>query len=165
MTASLQRRDAILRIIREDEVHSQEQLLGLLGRRGFVVTQPTLSRDLRELGLVKTPGGYVAPEDIAPANVAQFAPSERREERLEQLVREFVVSVERGGTMVVIKTPPADAQPVARALDEAGLPGILGTVAGDDTIFIAVRTVKIASALVRRFTGLLSASYPRRRRA
>lgn len=165
MTTAIQRREAILRIIREDELHSQEELLARLRKLGFDATQPTLSRDIRDLGLVKTPNGYVLPQDLGAENVAVFTPVERREERFEQLVREFVISVERGGTLVILKTPPADAQPVARALDLAELPGILGNIAGDDTIFVAVRTTKAAVALVRRIESLIHASTSRRRRA
>ena len=75
---ALRRREEILRIVRETTVHSQDELLVHLARVGFRVTQPTLSRDVRELGLAKTPSGYVAPEAIThAANVAVFAPRER----------------------------------------------------------------------------------------
>ena len=75
------RQEAIVSIVREQMVHSQDELLSLLRRRGFKVTQPTLSRDIRELGLAKTPAGYVLPGELAP--VALFAP---RGEKLEHLL-------------------------------------------------------------------------------
>src|SRR4051812_35498614 len=84
----MRRREEILRIVRETAVHSQDELLGALRTHGFTVTQPTLSRDLRELGLVKTPQGYVSPAAMAP--VAAFP----REHRFEQLVRDTVISAE-----------------------------------------------------------------------
>src|SRR5206468_1933085 len=91
----LRRRETIMTIVRETAVHSQEELLPLLRRRGFRVTQPTLSRDLRELGLAKTPGGYVAPGDLASVTpIASFTPREVREERFEQTVRDTLLSAE-----------------------------------------------------------------------
>src|SRR5687768_17612918 len=89
---AMRRREEILRIVRSTAVHSQDELLTALRQHGFDVTQPTLSRDLRELGLVKTPNGYVSPEALAP--VATFMPRETREHRFEQLVRETVIFAE-----------------------------------------------------------------------
>src|SRR5205809_462538 len=132
------RREEILRIVAGAAVHSQDELQSTLRKRGFRVTQPTLSRDLRELGLVKTPAGYVAPERLA--TVAEFRPRETREHRFEQLVREFAVSAEAAMNMVVIKTPIAAAQPVASAIDATEIEDKLGTIGGDDTIFVAFRT-------------------------
>jgi transcriptional regulator of arginine metabolism len=80
----------------------------------------------------------------------------RREERLERALREWVLGVATAGNLVVLKTPPAAAHPVARALDEAALEGVVGTIAGDDTIFLAAATAGIAHRLARRLTsGLL----------
>jgi len=142
----MRRREEILRIVRDTAVHSQDELLALLRKRGVRVTQPTLSRDLRELGLVKTPGGYVAPG----APVATFVPRDIVEGRLEHLVRDFVVSAEAAGNLVIIKTPPAAAQPVASAVDSSPDDDILGTIGGDDTIFVAFRTIASAAAFARR---------------
>ena len=139
------------RIVRERNVHSQDELLHALRRHGFRVTQPTLSRDLRELGVAKSPNGYVAPGDLAAVTpIAAFTPRELREERLEQLVRDSVLSAEAAGNMVVIKTPAAAAQPVASAMDAAPLDDVLGTIGGDDTIFVALRTPTAAAAFARR---------------
>ena len=91
------RRDEVLRIVRETTVHSQEELLSLLRKRGYRVTQPTLSRDVREIGLAKTANGYVAPGDLAPP--IPFAPRELRESRLEQLVRDSVLFAETAGNL------------------------------------------------------------------
>lgn len=144
----MRRREAILAIVRETTVRSQDELLAALRARGFSLTQPTLSRDLRELGLVKTPNGYVSPETIAP--VATFVPRESREHRLEQLVRDLVVSAEAAVNMVVIKTPVAEAQPLASAIDAAPIDGLLGTIGGDDTIFLAFRSADDAQRFVQR---------------
>lgn len=145
---ALRRREEILRIVRETAVHSQDELMASLRQRGFKVTQPTLSRDLRELGLLKTPNGYMTADALAP--VAQFAPRESREHRFEQLVRDRVLSAEAALNMVVIKTPVAEAQPLASAIDAADIEDILGTLGGDDTIFIAFRTTAAAESFSRR---------------
>jgi len=135
-----------LRLIRSGPVRSQEHLRHLLRQRGFVVAQPTLSRDVRELGLAKTPRGYVAPAEA----VAQFAPAAMRQSKLDRALRGFALSVQAAGALVVVKTPPAAAQPVARALDEAPLAGVVGTIAGDDTVFVATPNERAARALARR---------------
>jgi transcriptional regulator of arginine metabolism len=145
------RRDEILRIIGESAVHSQDALLALLRKRGFKVTQPTLSRDLRELGVAKSPAGYVAPGALATVtSIAAFTPREDREERLDRIVRESVLSAQAAGNLVVVRTPVAAAQPLASAIDAAQLDEVLGTIGGDDTIFVALATPSAASALARR---------------
>lgn len=153
----LRRRDEILRIVGDQSVHSQDELLALLKKRGFRVTQPTLSRDLRELGVAKSPNGYVTRDAFAGGAVVAFAPRDVIETRLEQAVAEFVTGVDNGGNLVVIRTTVASAQPVASAIDAASIDGVLGTIGGDDTIFVAFRTPSTASAFaerVRRIVGI-----------
>ena len=158
----MRRREEILRIVRETAVHSQDELLAALREHGFTVTQPTLSRDLRELGLVKTPNGYVSPEALAP--VAAFA-SRVVEHRFEQLVRDSVVSAEAAMNLVVIKTPIAAAQPLASAIDATEIDDAMGTIGGDDTIFIAFRTPAAAAAFARRVHEIAGLSPRSRTRA
>lgn len=161
---ALRRREEILRIVGEIPVHSQDELLALLTKRAFKVTQPTLSRDLRELGLIKTPSGYVAPETLAqPQNVAFFTPRELREERFEHIVRDSVISAVAAMNMVVIKTPPAAAQPVASALDSTSVEDVLGTIGGDDTIFVALSSPTAAAAFARRIQQIAGLTPARRR--
>jgi len=148
----LRRHETILALVRSSAVRSQGQLQRLLRRRGLAVAQPTLSRDLRDLGLAKTPRGYVAPEG-APG---RFTPAPRRDVRLGRALRGFALSVRAAASLVVVKTPPAAAPPLARALDEAGLPEALGAIAGDDTIFIATRDARAARALARRLAGTIA---------
>ena len=138
-------------LVRSGTVRSQAQFQQLLRKRGIVVAQPTLSRDLRELGLAKTPLGYLVP----PSADRQFAPSALREEKLRRALRGFALSVVPAGSLVVIKTPPASAHPVARALDEAELAAVVGTIAGDDTVFVATPSERAARALARRLTASL----------
>ena len=144
------RHEAIRDVMRSGEVRSQAELRELLRRRGIVVAQPTLSRDLRALGLAKTARGYVVPE----ASV-QFAPAATRDANLKRVIRTFVVSVQAAASLVVVRTPPAGAHPVARALDEAGSPDVVGTIAGDDTVFVATPGERAARAVARRLTAVL----------
>ena len=157
-TSILRRRDAIVRLVREEPVRSQEELQRLLARRGFEATQPTLSRDVREIGLVKTPRGYALPGAADPAGDA-----ERRAERLERALAESVLSVRQAGSLVILRTPPAGAHPVARVLDEAGLPEAVGTIAGDDTVFVAAADEAAALSLARRLSTPAAAPARRRR--
>jgi transcriptional regulator of arginine metabolism len=135
----LRRRSEIVRLVQAGGLRSQEDIRRGLRQRGIAVAQPTLSRDLKVLGLAKTPAGYVT----SPS--AQFVPAERRHQALERALREFALSVQVAASLVVIRTPPAGAHPLARALDEADVADAVGTVAGDDTVFVA--TPGAASAL------------------
>ena len=131
MKAERQRR--IVHLLRENDVTSQAALAELLREHGERVTQATLSRDLDELGAVKTRRAngelvYDVPEE-PPANT----------EHLHKMLVEFLVAVEPTANLVVLRTPPGGAQPVARALDTAGVEGVLATVAGDDTILVVCR--------------------------
>jgi transcriptional regulator of arginine metabolism len=121
-----ERHRAILALVNRGAVHTQQEIAEGLARRGLRATQATISRDIQELGLVRSGAGY----RIAAA-----------------LVRELVLSVELVSPLAVIKTPPGTANLVARRIDEAGLPGIAGTVAGDDTIIAVLRQRSAARAL------------------
>ncbi len=159
---TLKRRDEILKVIRDGAVHSQEELQHRLQRRGIDVAQPTLSRDLKDLGLAKSAAGYVVPGAEASASDGEVRA--RREERLERALREWVLDVAAAGNLVVLKTPPAAAHPVARALDEASLEGAVGSIAGDDTIFLAAASDAVAQRLARRLASGLLPGRPRRAR-
>ena len=156
----MRRREEILRIIRETAVHSQDELMAALRKHGYRVTQPTLSRDLRELGVVKTPNGYVTPEALAP--VAAFPPRVSASLRFEQFVQNSVLSAEAALNLVVIKTPVAAAQPLASAIDATDIEDAIGTIGGDDTIFVAFRTPAAAASFARRVHELagLTATRP-----
>lgn len=163
--AGLHRRHTILRIVSEGRVRSQEELQERLRRQGIRVTQPTLSRDLKDLAIAKSPTGYVttASEGVPAAPPAGEASAEvKRAETLDRTLREFALSVDRSGTLVVIKTPPASANPVARAIDDARLPGSAGTIAGDDTIFLAARSASHAARLAARLLRPIHPGGPRR---
>lgn len=163
--SSNQRREIIARVVSHGTVHTQDELLRLLRKEGVRVTQPTLSRDIAEIGLVKTPSGYALPAAITGQDDPLLSPQTRRDERLAQNVRDFVVDVRKAGTMVVVKTIVAAAQPVARAIDEASLPEIVGTLGGDDTIFLATASDSDAERVIRRLSAHMRSRTPRRGRA
>jgi transcriptional regulator of arginine metabolism len=152
------RHEAIVSIVREQTVHSQDELLAILLKRGFKVTQPTLSRDIRELGLAKTPAGYVIPGDLATVTPIVSV------KRVDQLLRDSVIFAEAAGNLVVLKTPAAAAQPVARALDATPPEDALGTVGGDDTIFVAFRHAASANTFAQHAQQIAGIT-PRRVRA
>ena len=146
--SKLSRHKAILELLHESPVPSQEELQRLLHRRGFDAGQATLSRDIRELGLVKSsegytlPGGEVATETDLPS--------------VSRLVREFVTSVRAAENLLVTKTSVGSAQPVAAALDEENWPEAIGTIAGDDTILIVCQDRRAAGRLADRIQGMLA---------
>jgi transcriptional regulator of arginine metabolism len=125
--SKLMRQNVIREIVRHGETASQDDLRRALLRRGLRVTQATLSRDLHELGVIKTGTGYaLSPSDSADSVLPT----------LERLVREFVREVRRAQNQVVLKTTVGSAQPVAAAIDAEEWPEVVGTIGGDDTILI-----------------------------
>ncbi|MFI5912643.1 arginine repressor [Dactylosporangium sp. NPDC051541] len=134
-TTKAARLDRISAIIRGSSVHSQTELADRLAGDGFQVTQATLSRDLEELRAVKVRGAYLIPEDGERA----LRPAEEAPPRLIRLLRELLTGVDCSGNLVVLRTPPGAAQFLASAIDRTGLPDIVGTIAGDDTILIVAR--------------------------
>ena len=128
-----QRQHRIARLLEEQVISSQVQLVELLATEGLNLTQATVSRDLEELGAVKVriPGGamaYAIPE-LAKDRVAP-------EEVLRKVLGEFLVEAAHSANLAVLRTPPGSAHVVASALDRANLSDVLGTVAGDDTVLV-----------------------------
>ena len=148
-----QRHAAILKIVRSGKVASQEQLRELLRAEGFDVTQATLSRDIRELGLVKTGDGYSLPTN---GNGNGHGHSDAALPSVSRLVREFVTSVCAAQNLLVTKTSVGSAQPVAAALDGENWPEAIGTIAGDDTILIVCTDSRSAGRLAGRIQGMLA---------
>ncbi len=144
-----QRHAAILKLIRRDTVASQEQLRGLLRAEGFDVTQATLSRDIRELGLAKVAapdgGSHYAPPPEAGSAIRPH---------LEQLLPSMLVSLEGVGPLLVLKTPAGGAQALGLALDGAGWREIIGTIAGDDAILVISRSERARRAVQTRLKEL-----------
>lgn len=146
-----QRQHRIARLLSEQPVASQVQLVELLAADGVVATQATVSRDLDELGAIKVrvPGGelvYAIPEHPAE----QVAPHEH----LRRVLGDWAVEVHASANLVLLRTPPGSAHVVASALDRAGLEGLLGTVAGDDTVLVVAATGHDGDALAERLREL-----------
>jgi transcriptional regulator of arginine metabolism len=132
LDAQILRRDAIVRILRQAAVGRQAELVRLLRREGFEATQSSVSRDLREIGVVKGADRY-----LLPASEDALTPSHFED------VRAFVKGYRgAGAALTVIRTTAGAAQSVAIAIDKAHWPEIVGTIAGDDTIFIATENVR-----------------------
>jgi transcriptional regulator of arginine metabolism len=128
-----ERQRAILELVRDRPVQTQQELARALTERGFTATQATVSRDIQELGLVRTGSGYQPGSPVSA-------------------VSELVISMTQVEFVVVIRTPPGTANLVARAIDESAMPGVAGTLAGDDTI-LAVLSDRHAAERLRSFLG------------
>jgi len=140
------RQKAILDLLDEGPVESQDALQHSLVRRGFAVGQATLSRDIHELKLVKGPEGY--------ARITESKGSETFLPSVMHMAYQFIVEVRQAQNMLVIKTTVGSAQPVAAALDASHWPEVVGTLAGDDTVLVVAADKKKAQALARRIRQL-----------
>ena len=143
------REQAILEITGNEVVHTQSELVEALRDRGIEVTQSTVSRDIKRLGLVKVPTAdgeyrYAPPEIMSDTSPAA-------EEDLREAFEEFLTDVDTGTAIVAISTPPGSANPVAVAIDDAELSGVVATLAGDDTVFILVREERDRERLLQQF--------------
>jgi len=136
------RQRAVLEVLRQGPIASQDDLQRALRKRGFKVGQPTLSRDIHDLNLSKTSSGYTLPQGEGAAGLA-LPPVQR-------LVREFVLDVRPAQNLLVVKTITGSAQPVAAALDEQEWDEVVGTIAGDDTILIVCPDKDAAKKLAVR---------------
>lgn len=174
MASRSRRHQKILDLIDRQSIRSQQSLRALLARDGIDVTQATLSRDLRQLGLAKGPGGYMLPPPAgvraggqradlsAPRRNGTDAADDARGRTgvdgigtlLVDAVRSSVDSVRQAGSLVVLRTGPGRAQPVAVELDRTPPDGVVGTIAGDDTVFIAAASAREAKRLVQMIAAV-----------
>jgi transcriptional regulator of arginine metabolism len=145
---NLYRRNQILELLRASAVGTQAELRAKLARRGIHVTQATLSRDLEELGVVKTREGYRAAGTLATAAPPQPA--------LNVILKEFVCEVRQASNLVVVTTHPGNAHSVAVSLDAEHWTEATGSIAGDDTIFIATPGAREAARLRKKILALLA---------
>ena len=143
----LYRRTQILDLLKREPVATQAELCDRLARRGIQVTQATVSRDIEELGLIKTRKGYLAPAATGTAKPVQPP--------LPIVLKEFLRDVRKASNMVVIKTHPGNAHSVAVALDAEQWSEVVGTVAGDDTIFIATGSPQEAARIRKKIIDLV----------
>jgi len=139
------RQNVILELIDREPLHSQEQLRRLLHRHGFKTTQATISRDVRDLGLVKRSGDGAYQRSGVDTSDPESALS-----ALEHAAAEFLRTVDRVQQLVVVRTGAGQSPPLALAIDRARLPEVVGTIAGDDTILVIARSDRRAAELVKR---------------
>ncbi|HLH06766.1 MAG TPA: arginine repressor [Terriglobales bacterium] len=141
------RQNLVRELISGAPIYTQEELRKWLAQKGIQVNQATLSRDLREIGVVKTANGYSLPtqDDTGGSPL----PS------LTHLVREFVVDVREAENQLVLKTTPGSAQPVAAGLDSSNWKEIVGTIAGDDTILVITESKVVCRKLAERIREIV----------
>ncbi len=139
-----QRQAAILALVDQEPFKNQQMLQRRLRALGFRATQATLSRDIKELGLVKraSDGAYHRAPEEPPNREAASA-------TLERVVGQYLTRVDRVEFLLIARTGAGQAQPLAVAIDRAGLPDVAGTIAGDDTVLVVVRSTRQAEALVK----------------
>jgi transcriptional regulator of arginine metabolism len=151
MSRKSERQTAIIQLIGGHLVSNQEELRQLLASKGFDVTQATLSRDLRDIGIVRAPGEdgsrYLLPEMVAD----ESKPS------LDRLLPQLFSRIDGVGELIVLHTLPSGAQPIAEAVDSQGWPEIMGTLAGENTILIVCRSSDARVALTARLERLARA--------
>lgn len=144
------RHRAIAELIRSGAVANQEEIAERLTAQGYSVTQATISRDLEQLGAVKLRRdgrlGYALPDQLSPVSqgTAQLA----------TVVRDWVRTIDFAGNLVVLRTPPGSAHLVGVALDQSAMPDVVGTICGDDTIFVAIRDAASAPAFATQLRDL-----------
>lgn len=138
-------------IIMREIIHTQEDLADKLRLTGFDVTQATVSRDIKEMGLIKVPSAgddyrYAVPNVAHPPNL---------QDRLKRLLRETVVSMNDTESLIVIRTIPGNAHALAAVLDKSNWEEVIGTVAGDDTILLVIKPKEVVTTVLERLSTLL----------
>lgn len=141
----------ILEIIKNDDIGTQEDLAAKLEAEGIEVTQATVSRDIKKLGLIKVPTGYGGYKYSIPAERTQSD----IKSWLKRMFQDFVVHIDSGENLIVIKTLPGTAQGLASSIDNLGWEEVMGTVAGDDTVFIAIKSTEKTVHVTQRLREFL----------
>ncbi|MGA8730484.1 MAG: ArgR family transcriptional regulator [Terracidiphilus sp.] len=150
-----QRHNAIRELVARSLVANQDELRRKLRRRGFEVTQATLSRDIHEMRLSKGPGGYVLPNGNGNGNGTATAIEDDSPPSVEEMIESFGLRVRRAMNQVVVGTVMGGAQPVAAALDYEGWPEVVGTLAGDDTVLVICADPRRAGEVESRLRTML----------
>lgn len=147
-----QRHQMILRLVNEGRIDTQESLLEALAQNGFVVTQATVSRDIRELALIKT----ITADGSYKYSIPSLKKSEKSSSAVLGFINDAVISVDYAGNTVVVKCHSGMAQAVCAKLDDTGIENVVGTIAGDDTVFMLMRTESDAERLLRELNSIIS---------
>lgn len=150
-----QRHNAIRELVAHALVANQDELRRKLRRRGFEVTQATLSRDIHELRLTKGPGGYSLPNGNGNGNGAYANPADDEPPTVAEMMESFGLRVRQAMNQVVLRTSMGGAQPMAAALDREGWSDVIGTIAGDDTVLVICPDVRRAHDVEARLRKML----------
>lgn len=152
MSKKRDRQNAVLQLIGSRQISSQEELKQLLSAKGWTVTQATLSRDLRDLGVVRAPSDagvrYLLPEMVV----------DESKPYLDNLLPQLFSRIDGVGELIVLHTLPSGAQPIAEAVDSQGWPEVIGTLAGENTILIVCRSAEARKILTDRLMALANAA-------
>ncbi len=152
MTQKTKRQAAILRLVGQHSIASQEELKRLLTADGFAVTQATLSRDLRDLGVLRAPtddgARYLLPEMLGDSD----------KPKLDDLLPQWFSRIDGVGELIVLHTLPSGAAPISEAIDSLAWPEVLGTLAGENTVLIVCRSAAARATITQRLTDLASTS-------
>ena len=153
MSTKNERQEAIIRLIKENDISTQDELTALMRKNGFQVTQATCSRDIKDLGIIKVtvPGQNSKTKYAVLDRTGDIAPG-----RLLAVFANSLLSCESAMNLVVVRTLPGMAQAAASAFDSMHLQNVVGTIAGDDTVFIASSGIDEAKALVSTIKDLMS---------
>ncbi len=150
MTKKTERQAAILRLVGQHSIASQEDLKRLLAADGFAVTQATLSRDLRDLGVLRAPtddgARYLLPEMLGDSD----------KPKLDELLPQWFSRIDGVGELIVLHTLPSGASPISEAIDSQAWPEVLGTLAGENTVLIVCRSAIARAAVTQRLTEIAS---------
>ncbi len=154
-TEKIERQQKLLQLLRDQELSTQDELVTGMKEAGFEVTQATISRDIKDLGIVKV---------MTSAGNQKYVSMDRTGEaisgRMMKIYAESVLSVEPALNIIVIKTLPGMAQACASALDSMRITDLVGTIAGDDTVFVATRSIETAESLADSLTRLITPGHP-----
>jgi transcriptional regulator of arginine metabolism len=151
----VQRHNAIREVIGHSSVASQDELRRKLRRRGFAVTQATLSRDIHELRLFKGPGGYALPNGNGNGHSSAAEADDDTPPTVAETIESFGLRVRQAMNQVIIRTVMGGAQPVAASLDYEEWPDVVGTIAGDDTVLVICADQRKAGEVEARFRTML----------
>ena len=150
MTKKTERQAAILRLVGSHAIASQEDLKRYLSAEGYAVTQATLSRDLRDLGVIRAPtddgSRYLLPEMLGDAD----------KPRLDQLLPQWFSRIDGVGELIVLHTLPSGASPISEAVDSQAWPEVLGTLAGENTVLIVCRSAAARALVTQRLSELVA---------
>ncbi|MBQ4289616.1 MAG: arginine repressor [Clostridia bacterium] len=149
------RHEYILKLIRSEEIQTQDELLQKVRSQGFSAGPATICRDVRDLHLTKVPGRFVRLKFAAISDLSGSVETGTPDDKFRSILKQTVIHIDCGENIVVLKTYPGMAQAAGAAIDTLHLPNVLGSVAGDDTIFLVLRDAGLAKQFVANFESVI----------